>query len=70
MVPKDMEIRRDRKNIFCAADAPLSNKKKISSFGRMVAEIFSFYCGKVGMHQFQFQPIPIPILGLELVGIG
>ena len=28
-------------------DAPLSNKKKISSFGRTVAEILNFYSGKV-----------------------
>ena len=47
MVPKDMGIRRDRKNMFCAADASLSQKKKISSFGRTVAEIFNFYSGKV-----------------------
>ena len=41
------EIRCDRKNIFCAADALLSDKKKISSFSRTVAEIFNFYSGKV-----------------------
>ena len=41
------EFKRDCKSIFCTVDAPLSNKKKISSFGQTVVEILNFYSGKV-----------------------
>ena len=47
IVPISMEIRHDRKRLFCAADVPLSNKKKNSAFGRTIVEIFNFYSGKV-----------------------